>query len=262
MADVRVGLALGSGGAKGFAHIGVIAALTDSGVPIHAVTGSSMGALVGGVYAMGVGPNMLRALATGLRRRHWIDFTVPKMGLIQGDKVHEVVALMTRQGTFADTQIPLAIVATDLVARKLVVFRTGLIADAIRASISIPGVFVPVVREGAVYVDGGVIERVPVQAAWDLGVDVVIGVDVSYTPVGTVPTSMLDVIVQSLGLMQDEVYAHRTQLATVNIVPDVAHIGTSQFGRASEAIDIGYRATMEQMDAIWQAIRQAQALFS
>ncbi|WP_284200035.1 patatin-like phospholipase family protein [Alicyclobacillus sacchari] len=68
MADARVGLALGSGGAKGFAHIGVIAALTDSGVPIHAVTGSSMGALVGAVYAMGVGPNMLKALATGLRR--------------------------------------------------------------------------------------------------------------------------------------------------------------------------------------------------
>lgn len=84
MCERKLGLALGSGGAKGFAHIGVLAALTDYGIPVHAVAGSSMGGLVGAVYAMGTSPRMLRGLAISLKRRHWLDFTVPKMGLIQG----------------------------------------------------------------------------------------------------------------------------------------------------------------------------------
>ncbi|WP_083511637.1 patatin-like phospholipase family protein [Alicyclobacillus acidiphilus] len=258
MSSVRVGLALGSGGAKGFAHIGVITALVDHGIPIDAISGSSMGALVGAVYAMGASPGMMRGLAVGLKRRHWLDLTVPKMGLIQGDRVREVVALMTRHGRFEDTKIPLSIVATDLVQRKLVVFREGIIADAVRASISIPGVFVPVVRDGAVYVDGGVIERVPVQSAWDLGADVVIGVDVSCTPPGTIPNSMVDVIMQSLGLMQDEVYALRSTSQTVSVIPEVSHIGTSQFGRAAEAIELGYQATVAQLPAIEEAIHKAK----
>lgn len=256
--NARVGLALGSGGAKGFAHIGVISALVDHDIPIDAIAGSSMGALVGSVYAMGATPRMMQGLALGLKRRHWLDLTVPKMGLVQGDRVREVVALMTRHGRFEDTKIPLSIVATDLVARTLVVFREGVIADAVRASISIPGVFVPVVRDGAVYVDGGVMERVPAQAAWDLGVDVVIGVDVSNMPAGVIPTSMVDVITQSLGLMQDEVYALRSSLQTVSITPEVSHIGTAQFARAAEAMELGYKATVAEISSIKQAICQAR----
>jgi len=260
--NVKVGVALGSGGAKGFAHIGVLLALAEHGVPVHAIAGSSMGALVAGVYAMGVPPRVMRALAVNLRRRHWLDFTVPKMGFIQGEKVRTVVATMTRQGTFADTAIPLAIVATDLIKRRLVVFRSGLIADAVRASISIPGVFVPVVRDGAVYVDGGVLERVPVQACWDLGVDLVIAVDVGVTPRGTPPTSAMDVIMQSLELMQDEALRARDRGASLTLVPEVSHIGTAQFQRAAEAIDLGYQAAVAQLDRIWDAIDRAGAFVS
>ncbi|WP_041707396.1 patatin-like phospholipase family protein [Alicyclobacillus acidocaldarius] len=260
--NVKVGVALGSGGAKGFAHIGVLLALAEHGVPVHAIAGSSMGALVAGVYAMGVPPRVMRALAVNLRRRHWLDFTVPKMGFIQGEKVRTVVATMTRQGTFADTAIPLAIVATDLIKRRLVVFRSGLIADAVRASISIPGVFVPVVRDGAVYVDGGVLERVPVQACWDLGVDLVIAVDVGVTPRGTPPTSAMDVIMQSLELMQDEALRARDRGASLTLVPEVSHIGTAQLQRAAEAIDLGYQAAVAQLDRIWDAIDRAGAFVS
>lgn len=255
MHERKVGLALGSGGAKGFAHIGVIAALTDHGVPIHAVAGSSMGSLVGAVYAMGTPPRMLRGLAVSLKRRHWLDFTVPKMGLIQGERVRHLVGLLTRNATFEETAIPLAIVATEMISRQPVVFRAGNIAEAVRASISIPGVFVPVVREGAVYVDGGVLERVPSGAAWDLGCDVVIGVDVGVTPVGSVPTSIMDVIMQSLEMMQAQACNQVERLATLTITPPVSKIGTAQFTRAPEAIELGYAATVERLSEI-QALLQ------
>lgn len=256
--DVRVGLALGSGGAKGFAHVGVIAALTENDIAIDMVAGSSMGALVGAAYAMGVSPRVMQGLATGLKRRHWLDFTVPKMGLVQGTRVRDVVALITKGANIEDTKVPLAIVTTELITRQSVVFRNGSIADAVRASISIPGVFVPVVRDGAVYVDGGVLNRVPVQAALDMNADVVIGVDVGVTPEGTIPSSMIDVIMQSLEAMQDEVYGLRGPNASVEIVPNVSHIGTAQFARADEAIQAGYEATQQQIGQIQRAIRDAR----
>ncbi|EPZ51579.1 patatin-like phospholipase family protein [Alicyclobacillus acidoterrestris] len=260
MCERKLGLALGSGGAKGFAHIGVLAALTDYGIPVHAVAGSSMGGLVGAVYAMGTSPRMLRGLAISLKRRHWLDFTVPKMGLIQGARVEQLIGLLTRNGTFDDTVIPLAVVATDLIRRQLVVFRSGNIAQAVRASISIPGVFVPVVRDGAVYVDGGVLQRVPVAAAWELGCDVVLGVDVGVTPVGTVPKSIMDVIMQSLEMMQEQVCGEVNSGSSLTITPEVTHIGTGQFTRAAEAIEIGYAATVERIDEIKRLLQPVQSL--
>lgn len=255
MRDVKVGLALGSGGAKGFAHVGVLAALTEHGIPIDAIAGSSMGSLIGASYALGTPVSMIKGLATHLKRRHFVDFTVPKMGILQGERVRELIRLITRNARIEETSIPLAIVATELLTRRSVVFREGPIADAVRASISIPGVFVPMVMDGHVYVDGGVLERVPVAAAWTLGCDSVIGVDVGITPVGTAPHSMIDVIMQSLEMMQDQTYAKAKDLASVTIVPKVSHIGTSQFTRAAEAIELGYQATVEKLPAIWACLR-------
>lgn len=250
MQNVKVGLALGSGGAKGFAHIGVIEALVEYQIPVHAVAGSSMGSLIGASFAIGTPISNMKALAIHLKRRHWLDFAVPKMGMIQGDRVREVVRLITGDRDIEDATIPLAIVTTDLVSRQKVVFRQGNIAEAVRASVSIPGIFVPVVADGAVYVDGGVLERVPVTDARDMGCDIVIGVDVGMTPVGTVPHSLLDVIMQSLEVMQDRSFRTAKESASVTIVPQVAHIGASQFGRAEEAIQLGYAAAMEQMPTI------------
>lgn len=250
MRNAKVGLALGSGGAKGFAHIGVIEALVEHQIPIHAVAGSSMGSLIGASFAIGTPVATMKGLAVHLKRRHWLDFTVPKMGMIQGDRVREVVRLITGNRRIEDAQIPLAIVTTDLVGRRKVVFRQGNIAEAVRASVSIPGIFVPVVADGAVYVDGGVLERVPITDARDMGCDTVIGVDVGLTPVGTVPHSALDVIMQSLEAMQDRTLQTTRELASVTIVPQVAHIGASQFGRAEEAIELGYAAAVDQISTI------------
>ncbi|MBX6352246.1 MAG: patatin-like phospholipase family protein [Thermoflavifilum sp.] len=250
----RVGVALGSGGAKGYAHIGVLKALEEHGIPVHAVSGSSMGSIVAALYATGMRPGFMERLATSLGYRHWLDLTVPKLGVIAGERIRQIMQLLTRDREIQDADIPLAIVATELLGRKRVVFRTGKIADAVRASISIPGVFVPVVTADGIYVDGGVIDRVPVRAVRDLGVDVVIAVDVSATLRPSAPETMLDVVLQSLDVMQDPLVQDQTREASVTLTPDLSHVGTSQFHRAAEAIRIGYETALAAMDTLKAAV--------
>lgn len=258
----RIGLALGSGGAKGFAHVGVLKALAENGIPVHVVSGSSMGSLVGAFYVTGMQPSFMERLARTLTWRHWVDVTVPRVGLVAGRKVRDLVALLTRNATFAEAQIPFAVVATELVSRRLVTFTSGSIADAVRASISIPGVFVPLVRDDGVFVDGGVMERVPIAAAKQLGASVVIAVDVTATHKRTLPETMLDVVSMSLDAMQEPFMEERIQAADVCIQPDLSDIGSSQFHRAGEAIDIGYQAALAAMPDIQSLLQQDGAAAS
>ncbi|MCY0886911.1 MAG: patatin-like phospholipase family protein [Alicyclobacillaceae bacterium] len=255
-----IGLALGSGGAKGFAHVGVLRALEEHGVRVGVISGSSMGGLVAAFYATGMQPAFMEQLATTLRRRHWIDFTVPKMGMVSGDRVRTMVALLTRQLAIEQANIPLAIVATDLLNRRKVVFKSGSIADAVRASVSIPGVFVPVVHDGGVLVDGGVLDRVPVEVTRELGADKVIAVDVSTNTLPQPPTSLVDVFFQSLDLMQEQVYAGVRQSADVTIVPDVSAVGISQFGKAKIAIEAGYEAALQKINDIDDMLQTVKTL--
>jgi len=251
-----VGIAFGSGGAKGFAHIGVLKALEEAHIPIDVVAGTSIGSLIGAFYATGMTPHFMERLAQTLRWRHWVDLTVPKMGMIVGDKILNIVSLLTRGLAFEDTNIPLAIVATDLLTRTGVTFGSGPIAKAVRASISIPGVFVPYVTTQGVYVDGGVVERVPVIAARQLGADIVIGVDVGVSTQYAPPETMFDVIMQSLDIMQSQVHATQTPLSDMLIAPDMKSIGTSHFHKVNEAIAAGYEAALHTVPEIQQAIQE------
>lgn len=250
-----IGVALGSGGAKGFAHVGVLRALEEHHVPIDVLSGSSMGSLVGALYVMGMRPSFMERLARTLTWRHWVDVTVPRVGLVAGRKVHELVALLTRNATFEQTDIPFAVVATELLSRRLVTFRAGTLADAVRASISIPGVFVPYVHDDGVFVDGGVIERVPISAAKSLGATVVIAVDVAGTHKHSiVPETMLDVVMMSLDAMQEQFIEERLQEADICIRPDLSEIRSSQFHKAGDAVEIGYQATMAEMSRILEVV--------
>jgi NTE family protein len=254
----KLGLALGSGAARGLAHIGVLQALTTHHIPVSAIAGSSMGSLVGALYASGIPPKYMEGLACALRFRHWVDFTVPKMGLISGERIREMVALLTRNEMIEDLPVPLAIVATELLGRKSVTFRAGNAADAVRASISIPGIFVPFVMNGGIFVDGGVLDRVPVEAAYNLGADFVIAVDVGSGRSDYKPESMIDVIVQSLDVMQDFGTGQSTR-ADITIVPELDDIGPSQFHKAKQAIDAGYEAVMKVMEQLRGVVREVKS---
>lgn len=178
----KIGLALGSGASRGWAHIGVIEALKAAEVPIDVVTGCSVGAYVGAIYAS----NSLESLTKFLLEMDgenvfsYFDIVFPRAGLLNGTKrVHELFSMHTDKKTFEDLNIPLAMVATDLERGKKVILNSGNLIEALRATMSYPGLFAPVKRNGRWLVDGGLVDPVPVGLARAMGADIVIAVDLN-----------------------------------------------------------------------------------
>lgn len=256
MEHPKIGLALGSGGARGFAHLGVIKALTDAGIPIHLIAGSSMGALVASFYGAGIDMDRLYKLSTAFKRKYFLDFTVPKMGFISGKKVKEFIKVFTHGKNIEELSIPIGIVATDLLTGEKVVFQTGSVADAVRASISIPGIFVPEKYNGRILVDGGVSDRVPVSVAKEMGADIVIAVDVSRVKRNAEITSIYDVIMQSIDIMQAEIINNREIAASAMIRPPVEIYSSRAFTNIDEIINLGEEEAKKHIKQIQTVIEQ------
>jgi NTE family protein len=254
--EPKIGLALGSGGARGFAHLGVLKVLHDEGISIDLIAGSSMGALVGSFYASGISIDRLYQFALAFKRKYYLDFTVPKMGFIAGNRVKELIRLFTHRKTFAELDIPVAVVATDLYDGKKVIFKDGPVADAVRASIAIPGIFVPEKIDGRLLVDGGVVDRVPVSVVKEMGADIVIAVDVSHVKRNEDITSIFDVILQSLDIMQDELVLHREIASDVMIRPHVEQYNSRAFTNIKEIIEIGEKEAIQHVEKIHMLIAQ------
>lgn len=246
----RIGLALGSGGARGLAHIGVIQIFEEYGIPIDFIAGSSAGALVGSLYSVGITPKQMHQFAGHYPQKYWLDYSLPKMGFIAGDKLKEIIRLLTKNSNIEDAQIPLAIVATDIQKGARKVFTTGPIAEAVRASISIPGIFVPEQIDGVYYVDGGVIDRVPVSVVKDMGADLVIAVDVSFVESLHPIASIFDVIAHSIDVMEREILRYRLLHADVMIRPKVGHYSTNMFSEIEALVKEGEEATRELVPMI------------
>ncbi len=251
---VRLTVALGSGGARGFAHIGVLQALEEAGIRVSGVAGSSMGALIGAVYATGAPVVMLERIATHLPLGHWIDFTVPRMGLIAGERLQELLKLLTKAQTFEQTKIPLAVVATDLELGERVVFRSGPIHEAVRASIAIPGIFTPHSYQGRLLVDGGVIDRVPIDAARLLDADFVLAVDVGLFERLPPVRNVLDVVIQSMDIMEREIFRHRILQADYVVRPQLELMSATSFSNIGEAIEAGRQAMRASLGGLWEAL--------
>lgn len=252
----KIGLALGSGGARGMAHIGILKVLEEHSIPIDYIAGSSIGALVGSLYCVGHTPDQLRKFTIHFPQKYWLDYTVPKMGFVTGDKLKEIIRLLTKQKNIEETQIPCSIVATNLKRGERKVFTEGPIAEAVRASISIPGIFVPEMIDGEYYVDGGVIDRVPVSVVKEMGADLVIAVDVSFFESLHAITSIFDVIAQSIDVMEREILRYRMLDADLMLRPNVGHYSTNKFSGVSQIIDEGERTALEMIPTIKKMIRE------
>jgi NTE family protein len=174
----KIVLALGGGGARGFAHIGVLQVLKEAGIKASGVAGTSMGALIGATYAAGTDLYYLGQLVEYFHWEDLIDLNLPVLGLIDGSKVKTVIDLLTKGKSIEDLAIEYRAVATDLLSGEKVIFNEGPLASAVRASISIPGVFNPVEINGRILVDGAVVAGVPVEVARRLGGDITIAVNV------------------------------------------------------------------------------------
>lgn len=240
-----VGLALGSGSAKGLAHIGVLKVLLRENIPIDLITGSSIGSLVGALFASGTDLNILEKLFCSLQQNKLIDVVVPRFGLIKGEKIESVLRLLTKNMTFKDLNIPLYAVAVDIERGKQVVLEEGLVAEAVRASISIPGIFQPKRLNGKLLVDGAVLNRVPVELAREKGAQIVIAVDLkcdsSINKVKSIQ-NIFDVILTSLDLIEANSAIDYQIISDVLISPKVAHIGIADFNKAEECIALGEEA--------------------
>ena len=294
----KIGLVLSGGAARGLAHIGVLKALEEQGIRIDAIAGTSMGAVIGGLYASGYKIDELEKLALNIdwrqalsdappredvpfrRKQDDRDFLVKQklsfrddgslglpLGVIQGQNL--ALLLESKLAHASDTRdfdklpIPFRAVATDIASGEKVVFRKGHLPQVIRASMSIPAVFAPVELDGRLLVDGGMTDNIPLDVARDMGVDIAIVVDIG-TPLRSRKqlNTVVDVLNQSITLMtrrNSEVQLAALHKDDVLIQPALSSFGVTDFGRAQEMIDAGYRAT-RILDARLARLRPAHAL--
>jgi NTE family protein len=250
-----VGLALGSGAAKGYAHIGVMQVLEREKIPIDIITGSSIGSLIGALYASGLDLSTIQHLAMEIKRRHWVDLAIPKMGLIAGNKIESILGSLTQNKSFDELRVPLGVMATDMLSKKSVLITDGNVAEAVRASIAIPGIFNPVKKNKRLLVDGGVLERVPGSAARLMGADIVIGVELGFDEDSRV-NNIYDVLVQTFDVMGREIQSLKDYDCDVLITPELSDVAPLAFNKVAKAIIKGRRAAETSLPEILQMLRK------
>ena len=259
VAPVKVGVALGGGAAKGFAHIGVIKMLEANGFEPVVISGTSAGSVVGALYASGMDAFAMQEKAVALDEASIRDVRLFSGGVIQGQKLQDYINGLLDNRSLQHMQKPIAVVATQLETGERTVFTRGNVGQAVRASSSIPGVFEPVSIAGKTYVDGGVVSPVPVDAARQLGAEVVIAVDISSKASGQRPDSLLGTINQSLAIMGQRLGEQELARADVIIRPGVLDIGAADFAQRGRAIVEGEKAAMEAMPQIRAAVARVRA---
>ncbi len=249
----KIGLALGAGGARGFAHIGVLRALEENNIKIDCVSGTSMGSIIGGIYACGTDMERVQQFFTTTSEKMFMDYTFPKRGAMAGRRFEELIKLFTKDMSFEDLTLPFNCVACDLISAKGMILDTGKIYKAIRCSMSVPGMFEPYNYKGCMFVDGAVVDRVPIQACREMGADYIIGVDVGYKgKKNEIPKNVFEIMNLSFDIMGWEMTKLKINTADCMIMPDVTHIHPYKMDAVEESIEIGYNAAMEQMEKLKQ----------
>jgi len=257
---IRIGIALGGGAAKGFAHIGVIKMLEASGLRLDVVSGTSAGSVVGALYASGMDAFQMQQQAFALDEAKIRDVSLFSGGVIKGQKLQDYVNVLVGNRPIERMRKPFAAVSTQLETGKRIVFTRGNTGQAVRASSSIPGVFEPVLIGVLHYVDGGIVSPVPVDAARALGADFVIAVDISTKASGTSPGSLLGNVSQSITIMGQALGQQELARADVVIRPRVNDIGAADFEQRNNAILEGEKAALLAMPQIRAKLAQLQRI--
>ena len=250
----RIAVVLGAGAAKGFAHIGVLKVLETHKIPIHMIVGTSAGSLVGSFYASGLTAFQLQTLALSVERGDIVDYILPDNGFIQGVKLAEYVNKVLGNTPMEKLTIPFYAVAADIQNGQEVVFGRGNTGAAVRASCSVPGIFRPVRIGERVYVDGGIVSPVPVDAAKRFGADVVIAVDISSDLGSPKPENTVETILQAVSIMYSQLANLQCSRADVLLRPRVGHISSSDFSKRHEAILEGEKSAIEALPKIYEVL--------
>jgi len=252
----RIGLALGGGAARGFAHVGVIQVLEEAGIRPDMVAGTSAGSLVASIYASGKTGSQLQRVAETMEEATIADWTLPlfNRGVLRGDALARYVNGQVGSRLIEDMQMPLGIVATDLNSGRDMLFQRGDTGTAVRASSAVPGVFQPVKISGRDYVDGGLVSPVPVRAARKMGAELVIAVDISSPPDGNLSNGTLDVLLQTFSIMSLSINTFELRDADVLVRPVLNGIASSDFSSRKRSIEAGRKAMLQQMPQLRAAI--------
>lgn len=252
----RIALVLGGGAARGFAHVGVIRAIEQEKIPIDLIVGTSVGSLIGALYAHEMNSFELEWTAFTLERDDLLDYALlsATMGPIRGERLEMFVNKKIPVTNIEALKIPFAAVATDLNRGTRVVLDRGPLARAIRASCAIPGVFQPVEHQGRMLVDGGAVDNLPVAVAREKGADIVIAVDISQNVTNYNITNLIDVTLQAVNIMFAENVINKRRDADVLISPAVGSVAMMDFTQKKRLMQAGMEAGQQAAPAIRQAI--------
>jgi len=262
----KIGLALSGGAARGLAHVGVLEVLQKEGIPIDMIAGTSAGAVMGAIYASGQEPRKMieQALeASGKKFTPYIDPALPRTGFLKGRKIKNLLSgFIGGNISFTDLKIPFACVTTDIYTGEEVVIDSGLVLDALRATISIPGIFTVVKHQGRYLVDGGLTTPVPVNVVKRMGADFIIAVNVNPVVSDRMGKSsqkrhkahkeptLLQILMQSFYITTYSLARSSLGEADIVIEPYMPHIGAGDFSKAGEMITRGQHAAREALPEI------------
>jgi NTE family protein len=291
MGDCLVGLALGVGFAYGFCHIGVLKVIEEEKIPIDAISGSSIGAVIAGLWATGRSSSEILQITKEFKEPKYIwgviDLTLPFLGFIKGNKLYNFLKKHFGNRTFYDVKLPLKVIASDVKRKESLVIDKGLIADAIMASCAMPGVFMPFRLKEEMLFDGGVINPLPTEALFKMGVKKIIAVNVTPSrddilnqyekikeQMGIEPvrkkgwfdlagflrakfkTNILGIIFSSIEILQSEVAEKEAQLADIVLHPDTRGLHWLELHRAEDFAKRGEEEARRNLGKIWQAINE------
>ena len=255
---VRLGLALGGGAARGFAHVGVIQVLEEAGLQPSLVTGTSAGSLVAALYASGKSSGELTRLAESMQEAEITDWMIPILnrGALRGEALAKYVNTQVGGKTLEQMKIPLGIVATDLRTGEPITFRRGNTGSAVRASSAVPAVFQPVRIGEHEYVDGGLVSPVPVRQARDMGANFVIAVDISSDPEGNPAGDTFQILMQTFTIMGKSINTLALKEADFVVRPALTGVKSADFGARRKSIEAGRTAMLAQLPRLKERLAQ------
>jgi NTE family protein len=252
----RIGLALGGGAARGFAHIGVIQVLEEAGIHLSLVSGTSAGSLVAAIYASGKTGAQLQRVADTMEEATIADWTLPifNRGMLRGEALARYVNAQVGGKLIENMPLPLGIVATDLNSGQSMLFQRGDTGTAVRASSAVPAVFQPVKISGREYVDGGLVSPVPVRAARSMGAELVIAVDISSPPDSNLAGGTLEILMQTFSIMGKSINSLELKDADVVVRPSLLGVSSSDFSARKRSIEAGRQAMLQALPQLRAAI--------
>jgi NTE family protein len=253
----KVGLALGGGAARGFAHVGVIQVLEENGIRPDLVVGTSAGSVVAAMYASGKSGAQLQQVAETMEEAAFTDWTLPlfNRGMLKGEALARYMNAQVGGRLIENMALPLGVVATDLGSGTAVLFQRGDTGTAVRASSAVPAVFQPVRIGAHEYVDGGLVSPVPVRYARQMGADVVIAVDISSPPENNAPADTLSVLLQTFAIMGKSINTFELKDAEVVVRPSLTGMKSADFTVRKKAIDAGRAAMLEALPKLKYALQ-------